>query len=87
MVQSRSLHFSSCCRRHPQSTPHLYKKGDSPHPPKKGVLLHSPDVSPSNMPPKGEQYTTMTDKVCIALCEHHDKNPQLIQKDLIQWLD
>ena len=39
------------------------------------------------MPPKGAQYTTMTDKIRIALCEHHDKNPQLSQKDLNQWLE
>ena len=46
-----------------------------------------PNFNTYNTPTKGAQYTTMTDKIRIALCEHHDKNPQLSQKDLNQWLE
>jgi hypothetical protein len=39
------------------------------------------------MPQKGTFHTTMTDKVCVALCRYKRDNPQLSQKDLIKWLE
>jgi len=38
------------------------------------------------MPKKGEKYTTMTDKVRIALCNHKKRNPTLSQAELQHWL-
>jgi arginine repressor len=38
------------------------------------------------MSKKGEKYTTMTDGVCIALCNHKKCNPTLSQAELQHWL-
>ncbi len=39
------------------------------------------------MPQKGTFHTTMTDKVRVTLCQYKRDNPQLSQKDLINWLE
>jgi hypothetical protein len=39
------------------------------------------------MPQKRTFHTTMTDKVRVALCKYKRDNPQLLQKDLIKWLE
>ena len=75
MVQSALFPFYFLLQPPPPVNPPLYKKGFS---------RRYPNFSPSNMPPKGAQYTTLTDEVDIVLCEHHDKNPHLSQKELIQ---
>jgi hypothetical protein len=38
------------------------------------------------MPKKGGNYTTMTDDVRIALCNHKKRNPTLSQVELQRWL-
>jgi hypothetical protein len=38
------------------------------------------------MSKKGGKYTTMTDEVCIALCNHKKRNPTLSQAELQCWL-
>ena len=86
MVRSALHTFLTCCSRHHQSTAPTYLKRESPAiSPEKGDP-DTPNFSPSNIPPKDAQYTTMTDKVRIALCYHQDKNPQLKHQVLIQRL-
>jgi hypothetical protein len=38
------------------------------------------------MPKKGGKYTTMTDEVYIALCNHKTRNPTFSQAELQRWL-
>jgi hypothetical protein len=38
------------------------------------------------MPKKGGKYTTMTDEVCIALCNHKKCNLTLLHVELQCWL-
>jgi hypothetical protein len=40
-----------------------------------------------SMPKKGQQYTTMTDEVCLALIRYKKDHPGATQKDLIKWLE
>jgi len=48
-------------------------------PPHTHVLAHPQQPT---MPKKGGKYTTMTDEVCIALCNHKKRNPTLSQAEL-----
>jgi hypothetical protein len=36
---------------------------------------------------EGQQYTTMTDKVCLALVRYKKDHPGATQKELIKWLE
>jgi hypothetical protein len=40
-----------------------------------------------SMPKKGQQYTTMTDKVRLALVRYKKDHPGATQKELIKWLE
>jgi len=40
-----------------------------------------------SMPKKGQQYTTMTDEVCLTLVRYKKDHPGATQKELIKWLE
>jgi hypothetical protein len=53
-------------------------------PPTRARVLARPQQP--TMPKKGGKYTTMTDEVYIALCNHKKRNPTFSQAELQRWL-